>query len=166
MKHARRFFFALVVLVPFLSVAQRQASVRALDITRQTSLRDFTLLLVHEEDTTTMAITAENSSFTLLPGYYEVIIQQAGYQELTTGEWSCAEDTATVLIEFRLLKEEATRRETRIGRRNSRKMGIDDSLSPVIMGGFERDRPGRGRHFTAIVYIVTKDSFYTHWVAE
>ena len=166
MKHYNYFLPLIIWLVPCLSVAQRQVNVRALDITGQTSLHDYTLLIVHEKDTTALIISDENPPLTVLSGSYEVIIQKEGYRVASTDRWDCSDDTATILIEFRLLKEDATGREIRKGRRHSRKMDIDYALSPVTMGGYRKMRPGIGRHFTTVVYIVTGDSFATHYVAE
>ena len=150
--------------MPFLSISQRQMNVRALDITKQTNLHDFTLMVIHEKDTTEMMVSSEIPPLTILPGSCEIIIQKAGYQVASTDRWDCPDDSAAVLIEFRLLKEDATRQEVRRGRRNSRKMGIDSFNANA--GGFEPMRAGTGRHFTSIVYIVTKESFATHYVAE
>jgi len=166
MKHPNCLFSALLLFFPFLAFSQRQMTVRALDITRQTALHDFTLMVVHEQDTAVMIIAAENPSLTLSAGNYELIIQKEGYQIASTDKWDCPEDTATIIVEFRLLKKDATPREVRRGNRNSRKMGTDDSLNPVSTGGFKKDRAGIGRHFTSIVYVITKGSLATHWIAE
>ena len=166
MKYAKHLFSVIVLLFAFLSVAQRQVSVRALDITQQTNLHDFTLLVIHEKDTSVMIISAENPSLTILPGSCEVVIRKEGYQVASTDKWDCPDDTATIVIEFRLLKVGATRPEVRRGRRHSRKKGIDYSLSTGNMGGFKTMRAGMGRHFTSVVYIVTNDGLSTHCVSE
>lgn len=167
MKHFKNFLALIALLTPYVSVAQRQMSVHALDITRQTNLHDFTLILIHEKDTTTLVIPEENPPLVVLPdSSYQVIIQKAGYREADTHEWYCNADTAAVLIEFRLLREDATHREIRKGRRNARKMGIAD-FEGSENGGFRKIRAGMGRHFTSIVYIHTPDGQYsTHFVAE
>ncbi len=157
---------AIALLLPFVSVSQNQVSVCGLDITRQTNLLDFTLMVIHEKDTISMAVTKESPLFMILPGECEVIIQKTGYHVASTDKWICPSDTAIVSIEFRLLKENATRRDTRIGRRNSRKMGVDYSSSPINMGGFRKQRAGLGRYFTCIVYIKSKHSLTTHCIAE
>lgn len=156
----------LLLLFSFSSIAQRQLTVRALDITQQTSLHDFTVWIIHEKDTASMVVSAEHPPLTIGSGEYELMIQKEGYRIASTDRWECKDDTATVIVEFRLLKVDATRREIRRGHRHSRKMGIDTSLSPVESGGFQKIRPGMGRHFTSIVYVITKDSFDTHWVIE
>lgn len=167
MKRFDHFLVVIALLIPCLSVAQRQMSVRALDITRQTNLHDFTLILIHEKDTTTLVIPEENPPLIILPdSSYQVIIQKPGYREADTGDWYCNADTATVLIEFRLRREDATRLEIRKGRRNSRKMGIAD-FQGSGNGGFRKIRAGMGRHFTSVVYIHTPDGLHsTHFVAE
>jgi len=166
MKYPTCFFAVIVSLFPFISVAQRQMSVRALDITAQTSLRDFTLLIVHEADTNTLIVSADTPPWPVLLGWHELIIQKAGYQTVSTERWDCSDDTATILVEFRLLKADATQSEVRSGRRHSRKMGMDNSLNPVNMGGFKKLRAGRGCHFTSIVYILSNHGLSTHAIAE
>ena len=161
------FLSASLFLFPFASLSQRQMRVRAIDIVQQTDIRDFKLLIVHEQDTTVMNFSAEDSLLIDSPDFYEVIIRQEGYRTASTDTWRCAEDTATILVEFRLLKNNASRAEIRQAKRNSRKRGLEPNNShDVSQGGFQRIRKGRRFTYTAIVYKSTKNSSGIHFVAE
>lgn len=156
----------MIALVPLPSFSQNPVSVRGLDISQKTNLSDFTLTVIHEKDTVAMVVPTENASFMILPGECEVILQKTGYQIGSTDKWFCPSDTANISIEFRLLKENATHWEARIGRRNSRKMGTNDSLSSIKMGGFRKQRAGPRGYFSCIVSIKSNDGLETHCVTK
>jgi len=160
------FLWILTVLSPLASISQNKLSVHGLDISQQTNLKDYTLIVIHEEDTVVMNVPTANASCMILPGECEVILQKNGYRIGSTDKWICPSDTAAISIEFRLLKENVSRREARKGRHNSRKMGTNDSLSSIKMGGFKKLRTGLKGYLSCIVYIVSNDEQATHCVVE